>query len=56
MKGAAEQVLESCDFYLDSDGQKRPLTDEMKSNILQIITQMASMALRTICCAYKDLS
>ena len=55
MKGAAEQVLQSCDFYLDQDGNKRPLLDEMKSNLIQIITHMASMALRTICFAYKDL-
>jgi magnesium-transporting ATPase (P-type) len=27
----------------------------MKSNMLNIITQMATMALRTICFAYKDL-
>ena len=27
----------------------------MKSNLLQIITQYASQALRTICFAYKDL-
>jgi magnesium-transporting ATPase (P-type) len=34
MKGAAEQVLSSCNFYLDQDGVKRPLSDEMKSNLL----------------------
>lgn len=55
MKGAAEQVLQSCNFYLDQDGVKRPLSDEMKSNLIQNITKMASMALRTICFAYKDL-
>lgn len=27
----------------------------MKSNLMQIITQFASQALRTICFAYKDL-
>lgn len=32
-----------------------PLHDEMKSNLLQIITQYATQALRTICFAYKDL-
>ena len=34
MKGAAEQVLSSCNFYLDADGEKRPLLDEMKSNMM----------------------
>ncbi len=38
MKGAAEQVLASCNYYLNQDGEKLPLHDEMKSNIMQIIT------------------
>ena len=38
MKGAAEQVLSSCNFYLTQDGEKVPLLDEMKSNLMQIIT------------------
>ena len=42
MKGAAEIVLASCNFYLNQDGEKIPLHDEMKSNLLQIITQYAS--------------
>lgn len=42
MKGAAEQVLASCNFYLNQDGEKVPLHDEMKSNLMQIITQYAS--------------
>lgn len=55
MKGAAEQVLKCCKFYLNQDGEKVPLHDEMLSNLEQIITQYASQALRTICFAYKDL-
>jgi magnesium-transporting ATPase (P-type) len=55
MKGAAEYVLASCTHYLNQDGEKIQLHDEMKSNLLQIIHQYASQALRTICCAYKDL-
>jgi Ca2+ transporting ATPase len=38
MKGAAEQVLASCNFYLDQNGEKVPLHDDMKSNLFQIIT------------------
>lgn len=30
MKGAAEQVLASCNFYLDQNGEKAVLLDEMK--------------------------
>lgn len=55
LKGAAEIVLGACNFYLNQDGEKIALHDEMKSNLLQIITQYASQALRTICIAYKDL-
>jgi magnesium-transporting ATPase (P-type) len=38
LKGAAEIVLAACSFYLNQDGEKIPLHDEMKSNLLQIIT------------------
>lgn len=34
MKGAAEIVLASCNFYLNQDGEKIQLHDEMKSNLL----------------------
>jgi Ca2+-transporting ATPase len=56
MKGAAEQVLASCNFYLDTNSEKQVLHDEMKGNLLQIIEQYASQSLRTICFAYKDLA
>ena len=55
MKGASEFVLESCTHYLNQSGQKVELQDDMKSNILQIITDYAKQALRTISFAYKDL-
>jgi len=41
MKGAAEIVLGSCSHYLNQDGEKVELQDEMKSNLLQIITDYA---------------
>lgn len=34
MKGAAEIVLASCTHYLNGDGEKYQLHDEMKSNLL----------------------
>lgn len=55
IKGASEIVLGSCTHYLTSDGQKNPLHDDMKSNLNTIITEYASMSLRTICFGYKDL-
>ena len=56
MKGAAEIILACCPFSLDHDGQRIQLHDEMKSNLLSIIPQYATPALRTICFAYKDLN
>ena len=55
LKGASEIVLASCTHYLNQDGEKIELKDEMKSNLLQIITDYAKQALRTISFAYKDL-
>ena len=34
MKGASEFVLDSCSYYLNEDGQKTDLTDEIKSHLL----------------------
>jgi P-type Ca2+ transporter type 2B len=55
LKGASEIVLANCSYYLNQDGQKIDLQDEMKSNLLGIIADYAKQALRTICFAYKDL-
>ena len=55
IKGASEIVLASCTHYLNQDGHKVELQDEMKSNLIQIINDYAKQALRTISFAYKDL-
>ncbi len=55
IKGAAEMVLNSCTHYLNQDGHKVDLGDEMKQHLLQVIENYAKCALRTICFAYKDL-
>lgn len=34
MKGAAEIILACCQYYLNQDGEKIQLHDEMKSNLL----------------------
>ena len=54
-KGAAEIVLATCSHYLDSEGNKQVMTDEMKSSLLEVIENFARGALRTICMAYKDV-
>lgn len=55
IKGASEIVLQSCTHYLNQDGEKIELQDEMIQNLKQIITGYAKQALRTISFAYKDL-
>ncbi len=55
LKGAAEIVLASCTHYLNEDGQKQELQDHMKQHMMQVITDYATMSLRTICFGYKDL-
>ncbi len=55
IKGAAEIVLNTCSHFLNEDGEKVELHDEMKQNLLHVIEKYAKCALRTICFAYKDL-
>jgi len=55
VKGAAEMILASCTHYFDNEGNKIPLTKEVRDSISQIIEKMASEALRTIMLAYKDI-
>lgn len=55
VKGASEIILESCNYYLDSNGEKKVLTEEVKQKINDTIKGFAMQALRTIGFAYKDL-
>lgn len=55
MKGAAEIVLDTCNSYLNDQGQKVPLNDSVKQEFLNVITLYAGQSLRTISFAYKDL-
>lgn len=42
VKGASEIVLDSCSHYLDENGNKKMLKDDMKSKIIQVINGYAS--------------
>ena len=56
VKGAAEMVLASCSHYINEVGESTVLTEDMREYILKdVIEKFARGALRTICCAYKDL-
>jgi len=54
-KGASEVVLEACTHYLDEEGHKQQIDDNMKQRLLEQIKTYAKQALRTISFAYKDL-
>lgn len=55
-KGAAEIVLGLCSHYIDENGERARLTDDIKQDIIKnTIEKYARNALRTICLAYKDL-
>jgi Ca2+ transporting ATPase len=56
IKGASELILESAThFYSFESNQVIPLTAELRAKCDNTITEMASLALRTLCLAYKDI-
>ena len=55
MKGASEQILNCCQYYLNENGDKLVLDDAEKSEFKANIEEYASQSLRTISLAYKDL-
>ena len=52
-KGAPDEVLKKCTHIL-SGGQKRPITDEDKKNILSANKEMADKALRVLMASYAE--
>ena len=51
-KGALEEVLNICDNYLASDGSLKPITKEVREQIMAKNKEMADNALRVLACAY----
>lgn len=54
-KGAPEMLLPLCKDMYFGPGDVRPLTDSLRQEILANITDFASLGLRTILAAYRDL-
>ena len=54
-KGASEIVLETCSHYIDANGERQVLDDQIKGNLDDIIKSYAVQALSTIGFAYRDL-
>ncbi|CAD8180394.1 unnamed protein product [Paramecium pentaurelia] len=55
-KGAPEMVLKKCSKFINSNGEEVKLTSQDINNMLQIIEDYASQALRTLGNAYKLLN
>lgn len=53
-KGAVEVILAHCKQYYDKDGEAKPLTEEIKHNILKTNEQFATQALRVLAFASKQ--
>jgi magnesium-transporting ATPase (P-type) len=47
-QGAAEVILGRCTFFLSKSGEKIPMTEHIKSSILEIILNMAKETLRAV--------
>ena len=52
-KGASEIILKNCTHYMNKDGQRVLLTDDVRSTFESMIHRFASQALRTIGVARK---
>lgn len=55
VKGASEMVLELCTHIADCEGNAKKLTNEEFTRIRAKISEYASLAMRTICIAYKTV-
>lgn len=55
-KGASEIMLAKCGFYLNGDGRPVRLSAEHRNELIRnVVENMASEGLRTICVAYRDI-
>ena len=54
VKGASEMVLSLCTSMVDPSGEIVPLTPDRRASVDSKISEFASLAMRTICIAYRD--
>jgi Ca2+-transporting ATPase len=52
-KGAAEIILELCTWWIDSTGERRPMTEGKREELKTVIEGMAAQTLRCIAFAYR---
>ncbi|CAI2380658.1 unnamed protein product [Moneuplotes crassus] len=54
-KGPIESILQSCDSYIDSEGNSQDLTDENRDEIAKESTKYSDKGLRILGVAFQDL-
>jgi magnesium-transporting ATPase (P-type) len=54
-KGAAEWVLKDCTHYISETGEREPLTDEVRQEIMDTISEFGGKQFRNIGLTYKDI-
>lgn len=56
IKGAPEKLLQAADWYWSNDGQRLPLTDEMKAALDNRMLELAGQAMRMLAmCTYEGI-
>lgn len=53
-QGASEMVLKVCESVVDSSGGPVQLSDQLRKDLEEAVTQMACKGLRTLCLAVRD--
>ena len=53
-QGASEMVLQVCESVVDSSGGPVQLSDKIRKELEEAVTQMACKGLRTLCLAVRD--
>ena len=53
-KGAADWVLNKCVASIDASGKRVPMDDAKRAELMDVVTEMATRGLRTLCLAYVD--
>jgi len=53
-KGAADWVIQRCVASVDSQGRRIPMNDAQRQAMIDIVNEMASRGLRTLCLSYRD--
>ena len=54
VKGAAERIIDNSTTFMNVEGKKEDLTEEMKKKLKDQVTKLASQGLRILGMAFKE--